>query len=319
MGGIQALQVVGLTEGRLVEPAVARLIVRFAAGAEMDGEQPPIGDLRVDPSLLSLFCREAQRASQGRGCCTDQRAARAREPDQYHRGLLPGLHERRRARSAPLRRGRASDHPADTGTAAPMRMPCCDPGVTAEDIDRLVNERLLRTEDRGGARRIELSHDVLTPVARAGRDLRAEQERVRGRAGRGARAPAARTGQGTAPTPHDADRRVVVGRPGPRGHDLVGDDRGQAGERADHHRHGTDRAGGDGAPARHWLSLENAQRPAQRPRAPEIRRCGKPWTGLRRGRGRCCAGPFEAPEDARSAVPRPGLPEAERYLETAQQ
>src|SRR5262249_100934 len=38
------------------------------------------------------------------------------------------------------------------------------PGLSRPVIDRLVERRLIRIEDRGGARRIELTHDLPTGV-----------------------------------------------------------------------------------------------------------------------------------------------------------
>jgi len=51
-----------------------------------------------------------------------------------------------------------------------------EPGVTKPLIDTLVSRRLLRLEDRLGAQRVELTHDVLADVVRASRDMR--QQRI---------------------------------------------------------------------------------------------------------------------------------------------
>ena len=48
--------------------------------------------------------------------------------------------------------------------------------AAAEAIARLVDARLLTSEERGGIRRIELTHDILTSVARRSRDARVEHE-----------------------------------------------------------------------------------------------------------------------------------------------
>jgi hypothetical protein len=45
-----------------------------------------------------------------------------------------------------------------------------------EAITRLVDSRLLTSEEHGGVRRIELTHDVLTAVARRSRDARRQRE-----------------------------------------------------------------------------------------------------------------------------------------------
>jgi hypothetical protein len=57
------------------------------------------------------------------------------------------------------------------------------PGVSQKDIDKLVDRRLVRREDRGGTQRLELTHDLLAGVVRTSRDSRrqneaAEQERT---------------------------------------------------------------------------------------------------------------------------------------------
>ena len=45
-----------------------------------------------------------------------------------------------------------------------------------ESIDRLVERRLVRREDRGGVQRLELTHDLLCGVVRASRDRRLQIE-----------------------------------------------------------------------------------------------------------------------------------------------
>jgi len=50
------------------------------------------------------------------------------------------------------------------------------PGVSRESIDQLVERRLVRREDRGGAQRLELTHDLLAGVVRASRDARRQKE-----------------------------------------------------------------------------------------------------------------------------------------------
>ena len=48
--------------------------------------------------------------------------------------------------------------------------------AAVEAITRLVDSRLLTSEERGGVRRIELTHDILTAVARRSRDSRRQRE-----------------------------------------------------------------------------------------------------------------------------------------------
>jgi hypothetical protein len=51
-------------------------------------------------------------------------------------------------------------------------------GVTAGTIKELVERRLVRQEDRGGGKRLELTHDLLAGVVRASRDSRRRRETV---------------------------------------------------------------------------------------------------------------------------------------------
>jgi hypothetical protein len=56
-----------------------------------------------------------------------------------------------------------------------------EPDVTQPLIDTLVSRRLLRIEDRIGARRVELTHDLLADVVRDGRQQRVALEPTRER------------------------------------------------------------------------------------------------------------------------------------------
>ena len=63
-----------------------------------------------------------------------------------------------------------------------------DPDASRAVLDGLVERRLLTVEERGGVRRIELAHDVLTRIVKASRDERHEVEAVeRARSGTEAR------------------------------------------------------------------------------------------------------------------------------------
>ena len=53
-----------------------------------------------------------------------------------------------------------------------------DPDASRAVLDGLVERRLLTVEERGGVRRIELAHDVLTRIVKASRDERHEVEAV---------------------------------------------------------------------------------------------------------------------------------------------
>ena len=50
-------------------------------------------------------------------------------------------------------------------------------GVSASALDVLVERRLLHVEDRLNIKRVELTHDVLTPVVKQSREERLTRER----------------------------------------------------------------------------------------------------------------------------------------------
>jgi len=166
----EAIQQVGA--GRL-SAAVAARIVRFVGGAAVDGAGK-LGEISVEPALLSLVCRELneQRIARGQteitadliqGENTQQIIA------QFYSQGFAGLDVRVRYF--------VEDRLL---TAAGYRDSCAlenalaEPGVSEEAIQTLVDRRILRREERGGLVRLELIHDVLAIVAKASRDARRE-------------------------------------------------------------------------------------------------------------------------------------------------
>lgn len=177
MTGEQALLVVDQTKGRLVDTAVARKIIRFAAGRNLDDEATALAQLQVEPSLLSLFCRElnARRRTAGTPKITEELVRNSQG------NIIEGFYEECMRVVRPELRRFVEDelvtvHGHRDNRA--MEDALLSPGITREDIVRLVDARLLRTEDRGGTRRLELSHDVLTGVVRAARDRRYAEAKV---------------------------------------------------------------------------------------------------------------------------------------------
>jgi hypothetical protein len=188
MNGEQGFRVADQTNGRLVPSDVAHKIVRFAAGRDLDETTPPLAELKVDPSLLGLFCRELNelRKAARLPAITEDLVRRNRGNilESFYEGCMSAVHpELRRFVEDELVtvRGHRDSRAAEDALLRP--------GVTPEDLSKLVNARLLRIEDRGGTRRIELTHDVLTGVVRAARDRRHAEERIAGGTRRRARAP----------------------------------------------------------------------------------------------------------------------------------
>ncbi len=172
MTGAQALSAVLKPGGKLVSQEVAEAIVRFVAG---DAE---LANAEVEPSLLSLICRElnAARQAQGRKEISTDLLAGSRETilsEFYERALADQPEGVRRVVEDELltesgyRESLAEERVTKALAAA---------GAAPDTLPTLVNRRLLRIEDRLDMRRVELTHDVLCKVVLASRNLRRERE-----------------------------------------------------------------------------------------------------------------------------------------------
>lgn len=172
MTGAQALDAVRKPGGALVNEEVAEAIVRFiAGGAELRNAE-------VEPSLLSLICRELNntRIAQGRREISVDLLAGSRETilsEFYERALAdqpPGVRkfiEDEMLTESGFRESLAEERVLKAFAAA---------GAAPDALATLVNRRLLRIEERLDLRRAELTHDVLCGVVSASRDLRHERE-----------------------------------------------------------------------------------------------------------------------------------------------
>lgn len=172
MNGRQALAAVTLPGGRLVAEEVAEAIVRFVAGGA------ELANAEVEPSLLSLICRELNnsRIAQGRNEISPDLLAGSHASilsEFYARALHDqpvGVHrfiEDELLTEAGFRENLAEERVQKAFTAA---------GAAPDALATLVNRRLLRIEERLDARRVELTHDVLCSVVRSARDTRKERE-----------------------------------------------------------------------------------------------------------------------------------------------
>src|SRR5262245_34257374 len=172
MTGTQGLQAVLRPGKNLVSQEVAEAIVRFVAGGS------EIANAEVEPSLLSLVCRELN----------DTRIAQGR--DEISLDLLAGSHDtilsnfyERALADQPLavRRTIEDELLTESGfrenlAEETLRSHFTAAGASPETLPLLVNRRLLRVEERLDMRRVELTHDVLCGVVKGSRDLRHERE-----------------------------------------------------------------------------------------------------------------------------------------------
>jgi hypothetical protein len=172
MTGTQALAAVLQPGKNLVTEEVAAAIVRFVAGGA------ELANAEVEPSLLSLICRELNdaRIAQGRSEISLDLLAGS------HATILSNFYERALAdQPAAVRHIIEDDLLTDSGfreNVAEERLLSrfAEIGAGADTLALLVNRRLLRIEERLDIRRVELTHDVLCSVVKASRDQRHERE-----------------------------------------------------------------------------------------------------------------------------------------------
>jgi len=163
----------------LVSEATGSAIVRFVAGVAPD---IPLAEIDAVPPLLSLLCAELneQRLAAGESVIRPgQLEGRAEDilGQFYERcfssqpAAVRTFVEDRLLSAAGFRESTTLDTATHELIQAGLTR-----AATVEAIAGLVNARLLTSEERGGVRRIELTHDVLTGVARRSRDARVEHE-----------------------------------------------------------------------------------------------------------------------------------------------
>jgi tetratricopeptide (TPR) repeat protein len=173
MTGAQALTAVMRPGKGLVTEEVAAAIVRFVAGGA------ELANAEVEPSLLSLICRELNdaRIAQGRDEISLDLLAGS------HASILSNFYERSLADQPPaVRRIIEDELLTDSGfreNIAEERLvsSLTAAGAAANTLAVLVNRRLLRIEERLDVRRVELTHDVLCGVVKDSRDQRREREK----------------------------------------------------------------------------------------------------------------------------------------------
>ena len=172
MTGAQALSAVIQPGGRLVSQEVAESIVRFVAGGA------ELANAEVEPSLLSLVCRELNtvRIAQKRPEISADLLAGSRDT------ILTEFYERALAdQPEGVRRVIEDDLLTESGyreSLAEERVikALAAAGAAPDALAKLVNRRLLRIEERLDMRRVELTHDVLCSVVASSRSLRQERE-----------------------------------------------------------------------------------------------------------------------------------------------
>ncbi|MGE3707713.1 MAG: hypothetical protein AB7I13_20755, partial [Vicinamibacterales bacterium] len=216
----QAFEAVYTTAPHLLDQDLARRIVAIVAGEDLRGARPPAehghdeagaGTGGVEPALLSLFCRGLNEARKKLG--RDRFDTHLLEGTQrdilsnYYVSCVEDLPER-------VARFIETELITENGFRNSFaREDAVPKHLTEEELGRLIRMRLLRLEERYGAQRIELTHDVLTRAVRDHRDRRRsleEREALAARADeeRRALADAARRREAEREAEFEAQRRL---------------------------------------------------------------------------------------------------------------
>ena len=130
---------------------------------------PSSRNAEVEPSLLSLICRELNNARIAQGRTRDLRrpAGGLARHDPHASSTSARSPTSRRACGAS---SRTSCSPSPATARASPRSACCKAlaaaGAAPDALATLVDRRLLRIEERLDMRRVELTHDVLCGVVR---------------------------------------------------------------------------------------------------------------------------------------------------------
>jgi len=177
----QALDAVQRTGGALVDALSAAKIVAYVAGQTMDpGAIGRAGvAVQVEPALLSLVCAglndKRQRADQAQIDAGNLDEEGGRIIDRFYDQALDGHHE-----SANFIEQRLIT-PDGVRLSYPLKSAIKDGQVSLDELERLVNQRLLCKESVAGRDRIELVHDRLAAVALSRRQQRQAQAEQRER------------------------------------------------------------------------------------------------------------------------------------------
>src|SRR5436309_6585790 len=179
MNGVQAYEVITRAGGALVDDDVARRILRLAWRNEASPPVEPADfpTIEIDPALLSVVCSELNHKRQQAEPPLDRITPGLLEGAD--REILSGFYERAMEGLDPRARAFVEDELiTDRGfrDSHALEDALALPGVTAEAIDALTRNRLLRVDERQSVRRLELTHDVLTRVVQESRDRRRARE-----------------------------------------------------------------------------------------------------------------------------------------------
>ncbi len=178
MNGLQALEAVANPGEKIIDPPVAEKVVRFvaSAGEGRDAATADLAAFEVEPALLSLVCRELneRRKQKGQATISEELLSgeRSRIIEGFYERSVGDLHAG--VREFVEDRLLTSDGYRTTVALSSAREL---PNVSDQEIETLIQRRILRKEERFGRPHLELIHDVLTRIVRASRDRRRDEAR----------------------------------------------------------------------------------------------------------------------------------------------
>jgi WD40 repeat protein len=188
MRSSDAFEAVYEPAAHMMTPELARRVVGIIAGENLgQGRAPATPELvlsddeqivaaEVEPALLSLFCRELNEERKRRGLARfDEQLIDEASRDtlsNYYSSCVKDLPDNvAEFIESELITEKGFRNSFIREDAVPSR-------ITEDQLDRLISSRLVRLEDRYGAPRIELTHDVLTRAVKEHRDKRRAEEGV---------------------------------------------------------------------------------------------------------------------------------------------
>jgi len=170
----QAMEVIlGAGKPWVMEP-VARAIVSAVAGKGAAAMEYDPGPVEIEPAYLSVMCHELFRRMQELSLSEITLELVTSEQGN----ILVDLYERSFDGLSNQARHFVEDRlltPSGFRATLPLEDAKRE-GIAPEELNILVDRRLLRFEDRLGARHVELSHDLLTGIAQASREQRQREE-----------------------------------------------------------------------------------------------------------------------------------------------
>ncbi len=168
MNGKAALEAV-MHPRHLIEPSVAKKVVRFVSGS--DQPDTALEKLALEPALLSVVCRELNIKRQQR------RETKITEDllEGSQKEILSGFYQHSIVDLAQEVQAFVEERLLTVSgyrDSVALENALTMPGITRDDVEKLVDRRLIRREEHMGMQRLELTHDILTEVIADSRDLR---------------------------------------------------------------------------------------------------------------------------------------------------